>query len=118
MQLKLKFIFNIAKMFEPRRLALRLALCALMLATPASAQSPQAPDSAKKAQVPTPAPASSPVEESTTIGDPADPAASAVADPESMLPHFKNSRFWLSGQANFIFQTHPSFPALYSGVHS
>jgi len=35
-----------------------------------------------------------------------------------MLPHFKNSRFWLTGQANFIFQTHPSFAALYSGPHS
>ena len=35
-----------------------------------------------------------------------------------MFPHFKDSRFWLSGQANFIFQTHPDFPALYSGPHS
>ncbi len=39
-------------------------------------------------------------------------------DPESMLPHFKDTRFWLSGQANFIFQTHPPFPALYSGKNS
>lgn len=38
--------------------------------------------------------------------------------PQSMFPHFKNTRFWLSGQANFIFQTHPEFPALYSGPHS
>ena len=37
---------------------------------------------------------------------------------ESMFPHFKNTRFWLSGQANFIFQTHPDFHALYSGTHS
>jgi len=35
-----------------------------------------------------------------------------------MFPHFKDTRFWLSGQANFIFQTHPDFPALYSGSHS
>ena len=27
-------------------------------------------------------------------------------------------RFWLSGQANIIFQAHPGFPALYSGPHS
>lgn len=39
-------------------------------------------------------------------------------DPESMVPHFKDTRFWLSGQANFIFQTHPPFYAAYSGVHS
>ncbi len=35
-----------------------------------------------------------------------------------MLPHLKNTRFWLSGQANFIFQTHPDFHASYSGTHS
>jgi high affinity Mn2+ porin len=46
------------------------------------------------------------------------PDAPADDDPESMLPHFKTSRIWLSGQANFIFQAHPSFPALYSGPHS
>jgi hypothetical protein len=37
---------------------------------------------------------------------------------ETMLPHFKNPRFWLSGQANFIFQTHPPFHAAYSGGNS
>jgi len=40
------------------------------------------------------------------------------ADPESMFPHFKDTRFWLSGQMNFIFQTHPPFRALYSGKNS
>ena len=35
-----------------------------------------------------------------------------------MFPHFQSTRFWLSGQANFIFQTHPEFRALYSGAHS
>ena len=35
-----------------------------------------------------------------------------------MFPHFKSTRFWLSGQANFIFQTHPEFHADYSGPHS
>ncbi len=35
-----------------------------------------------------------------------------------MLPHFKDTRFWLTGQANFIFQTHPPFPAPYSGTQS
>jgi hypothetical protein len=35
-----------------------------------------------------------------------------------MFPHFGNTRYWLSGQANFIFDTHPSFPAEYSGAHS
>jgi high affinity Mn2+ porin len=42
----------------------------------------------------------------------------AVSGTESMLPHFKSTRFWLSGQANFIFQAHPDFHSLYSGPHS
>jgi len=48
--------------------------------------------------------------------DPASPPANN--DPEAMLPHFKDTRFWLSGQANFIFQTHPDFHAAYSGPNS
>jgi len=49
---------------------------------------------------------------------PAGPPNDAVADPEAMLPHFKDTRFWLSGQMNFIVQTHPDFHADYSGPHS
>lgn len=41
-----------------------------------------------------------------------------TSSPESMFPHFQSTRFWLSGQANFIFQTHPEFHSLYSGPHS
>ncbi|MDQ1387199.1 MAG: high affinity Mn2+ porin [Acidobacteriaceae bacterium] len=40
------------------------------------------------------------------------------ADPPTMFPHLKDTRFWLSGQANFIFQTHPDFHADYSGQNS
>jgi high affinity Mn2+ porin len=53
-----------------------------------------------------------------SAGEPSSASTDAVADPESMFPHFKNTRFWLSGQANFVFQTHPDFPADYSGPHS
>jgi len=49
--------------------------------------------------------------------DPSSAAPDQTAT-ESMFPRLKSSRFWLSGQANFIFQTHPEFPALYSGAHS
>jgi len=48
--------------------------------------------------------------------DPQDPPDEI--NTESMLPHFKDTRFWLSGQANFVFQTHPDFHAPYSGEHS
>ncbi len=37
---------------------------------------------------------------------------------ESLFPHLTDSRYWLSGQANFIFQTHPPFHAPYSGPNS
>lgn len=58
---------------------------------------------------------------------PAPPQASAWPDNESastadpmpaMIPHLSNTRFWLSGQSNFIFQTHPPFHADYSGKNS
>jgi len=51
----------------------------------------------------------------TAVADPPAPAEDAT---QAMLPHFKDSRFWLTGQANFIFQTHPEFHAPYSGTHS
>jgi len=44
--------------------------------------------------------------------------AKTADDPESMFPHFADTRYWLSGQANFIFQTHPPFHAPYSGTNS
>jgi high affinity Mn2+ porin len=67
-----------------------------------------------------PSPVQQPVTASSSDSPtPEDPAAPPPDDStESMLPHFKSSRFWLSGQANFIFQTHPEFHALYSGPHS
>jgi high affinity Mn2+ porin len=49
---------------------------------------------------------------------PASPQSDAGADPETMLPHFSGTRFWLSGQMNFIFQAHPDFHADYSGPNS
>src|SRR5579872_5783092 len=55
-----------------------------------------------------------------SAGSANDPASSSdtEADPEAMLPHVKDTRFWLSGQMNFIFQAHPDFHALYSGPNS
>jgi hypothetical protein len=68
--------------------------------------------SAQQNEIPAPPPRSS-----TADPDPASAAADETTT-ESMFPHFKSTRFWLSGQANFIFQTHPEFPASYSGTHS
>ena len=36
----------------------------------------------------------------------------------TMFPHDSDSRYFLSGQMNFIFQYHPDFSAKYSGVNS
>ena len=41
----------------------------------------------------------------------------AQSDP-SAFPHLSQGRFWVSAQANFIFQAHPAFPAGYSGTNS
>jgi len=40
------------------------------------------------------------------------------SDPESIFPRLTDTRYWISGQTNFIFQTHPPFHALYSGPNS
>jgi high affinity Mn2+ porin len=63
--------------------------------------------------------------DASSSASPADAAAAASTPDlppedatEAMFPHFKDTRFWLSGQANFIFQTHPPFHADYTGTHS
>jgi len=51
--------------------------------------------------------------------DPADPPSPpSDAGTEAIFPHFKSTRFWVSGQTNFIFQALPGFHAAYSGPHS
>ena len=45
-------------------------------------------------------------------------AQDAVSNPETMFPRVSNTKYWISGQANFIFQTHPPFHAPYSGPNS
>src|SRR5271163_2685498 len=74
-------------------------------ALPALAQQPDAPSAARSD--------TAPQADTTTPTDPA-----PDEDPEAMVPHLKNTRFWISGQANFIFQTHPPFHADYSGTNS
>lgn len=46
------------------------------------------------------------------------PKTSADDPLPTVFPHPESDRVWLSGQANFIFQTHPPFHALYSGKNS
>ena len=55
---------------------------------------------------------------------PQDAAASAspqdepASDPVTLFPHPDTGRYWISGQANVVFQWHPSFSAQYTGTNS
>src|SRR5580658_8790068 len=40
------------------------------------------------------------------------------SDPLTLFPHSESSRYWISGQANSVFQWHPTFPAKYTGPNS
>ena len=52
----------------------------------------------------------------STANEQASPAD--TGDIQTMFPHPPDARYWISGQANFIFQTNPPFYAQYSGPHS
>ena len=119
MILKLKFIFIMDAFIMNRRasqgrgrgarLLIALALAFVLGAgAPAGwAQSQVPSDSTQTAASDSPA-----------ADEPPGPPTDANADPETMFPHFKDTRFWLSAQGNFIFQTHPPFHAPYSGKNS
>ena len=92
------------------KLNVRLLICALCafvilsLDFPALSQQSDAPIQTKH--------------DAAVQSDSDNPVDSPDESTESLLPHFKDSRFWLSGQANFIIQTHPPFRAPYSGPNS
>jgi hypothetical protein len=111
MILKLKFIFIMDCFLMNRAGGRRRAGLALALASVLGAAAwAQTQSAAASTQTAVPA--------SPDAGDPPSPPSDAGADTEAMFPHFKSTRFWLSGQTNFIFQTHPDFHADYSGPHS
>jgi hypothetical protein len=49
---------------------------------------------------------------------PSKPEADAPDKPSTVLPHPENTRWYISGQVNFIYQTHPPFAAKYTGPNS
>ena len=110
MESKLKFIFNIrtAPALVPSRPALAAVFIfflsfALLLPMTAAAQQ-STPPTVESAQA--------------SPDAPTPPPDSSDDDTQSMFPHFQSTRFWLSGQANFVSQAHPDFFAPYSGPHS
>jgi high affinity Mn2+ porin len=71
-------------------------------------------------QTPAQTPPTSPASQ-TLSSTPARSAEAPAADPDApttLFAHSESGRYWLSGQANFIFQWHPSFPAAYTGLNS
>jgi high affinity Mn2+ porin len=89
-----------------------LTVCLLACGMASSAQQP--PESHTSPQPPTLEPTSPPQQH-----PPDAPQDIPESDPlPVMFPHPESDRVWLSGQANFILQAHPTFHALYSGAHS
>src|ERR1700688_606392 len=78
-----------------------LSLLGLRLATPLSARAQDAPADQAPAQS-----APAPAEDSSS------------SEPATLFPHSESSRFWISGQANFITQWHPAFHSPYRGPNS
>jgi hypothetical protein len=115
-QPKRAFWLGHAAMFRP--FAASVALCLTIAASRPSQALPPAPKiPAEQPDAPSAAmSAAAPQTDSTTSVDPPDPPPDEAT--QAMLPHFKDARFWLSGQMNFIFQTHPAFHAPYSSKNS
>ena len=61
---------------------------------------------------------SQPIETAQSQSAPTDSSATADDTSLTMFPHADSSRYWLSGQANVIFQWHPAFTSPYSGPNS
>ena len=100
------------------RLALGTAIWLLVpLVWTSTAKSQESPAQPASAVVETNS--APPAKTSASTSDLSDPPSGVSDLPvEAMFPHLRDTRFWLSGQANFIFQTNPPFHASYSGKNS
>jgi high affinity Mn2+ porin len=108
----LTFILIAVTLLAPRTARAQQAAA---LATPSTAQDAQQQPASNTAPATT---QSAPASQSADAQDASDDTNSGIQPPESLLTHFSSSRIWLSGQLNYVFQTHPSFDAPYSGPHS
>jgi carbohydrate-selective porin OprB len=59
-----------------------------------------------------------PADQAPAQSSPAPADASSSGDLATLFPHSESSRFWISGQANFITQWHPAFHSPYQGPNS
>jgi hypothetical protein len=81
----------------------RLVLAVLQASAASSLAFAQSPNTQDQATQPAPS------------GDTANQGADG---PVTLFPHSESSRFWISGQANFISQWHPAFHSPYQGSNS
>src|SRR5580704_5900 len=97
--------------------ATRTALWLFVLVSTSSARGQEQP--AQPAVAVTQQNTGGPANTTTSAADSSDPSPGTSDDPpQEMLPRLRDTRFWASGQMNFIFQTHPPFHAAYSGKNS
>ena len=59
-----------------------------------------------------------PFAQPVTDAAPSDTSESEPSDMLTVFPHSESSRYWISGQANIVFQWHARFPAPYTGPNS
>lgn len=122
--------------FALKALCLALVCFAFPYVLRAQGQAPvsvQAPQTAQQSSSSESQPAATTASEAADVSSPAPIAtlqqtdsditaneSDSQADQEALtlFPHSDTSRYWISGQANIVFQWHPSFPAAYSGPHS
>jgi len=97
----------------------RVGVCILALLCLAATAAAQ--DSVPQTQPVAPEQAQAPPNPGKRGGEAAptpDENTDSTAEVETMVPHLADTRFWISGQANFIFQANPPFDARYTGPHS
>ena len=87
---------------------LLMCLAAAQFARPQDANKDQ-PGSTKTEKTDSQSGAQSPADSNSDSSD---------TDDVTLFPHSNTSRFWISGQANIVFQWHGSFPAKYTGTNS
>lgn len=99
------------------RVVLVVAVCLGAAAAPC-AQTPGLPDALTPGSA-VGTVATIPIQEPGTRAIPTIQAPAAQPDPElTMFPHSQRTRYWISGQANVIFQGKPGFHSPYQGRNS
>src|SRR6202034_1551782 len=96
---------------------LRIRVILALLAVAVAARPARAQDSAQAPPQDTQLAHVEDQSDSQTAGD-SSSGQSSSDDSLTLLPHPDDAGYWISGQANVVFQWHPSFAAKYTGPNS